>query len=128
MNIEEFVCESISQVMKGVKKAQVAASGIQGIVSHHNNSWAIGGGGDFDTCTNRVVHEVHFDIAVTASESESKGGKAGLKIFSVGVGVSAQGGSENSSVSRIQFSVPVSYPGQENVSEPGDVEMNEETC
>jgi hypothetical protein len=60
------------------------------------------------------VQPVEFDVAVTASEKSSVGGKGGIKILSVGqVGAEGSTGVERSTVSRVKFSIPILPPVRE---------------
>jgi hypothetical protein len=87
--------------MKAVKSAQeewkseISGGGVI------NPSWD--GPNDF---RNRV-QEVKFDIAVTAASKTEGGGSGGIKVLALDL--SAKGGHsiENSTVSRIAFSIPI---------------------
>ena len=100
MELEEFVKTSLIQIMRGVKTAQ--------------HEWAVdmhGGGvinpsfGDADL-PNRV-QEVKFDVAVTTSSRNEVGGGGGIKVWAADLSGKATHNSENSSVSRIAFTVPI---------------------
>ena len=56
------------------------------------------------------VHDVSFDVAVTAEKSSQ--GKAGIAVVfsAIGVGGQKANASSDSTVSRIRFSIPVAYP------------------
>ena len=57
----------------------------------------------------KKLSDIDFDVAVTVSEGKSVEGSGGLSVMGVSLG--GKGGSEqNSFVSRIKFSIPVSYP------------------
>lgn len=58
----------------------------------------------------RLVREVEFDIAVTASEKDSGGKEAGIKVLSVSLGGSNATESVNNTVSRIKFTIPFAPP------------------
>jgi hypothetical protein len=107
MNLQEFVSESLNQITEGVASAK----------KNHGDYVApeLSGGddrpkGQLVTMGWKPAFLVEFDVAVTASESSSAGGGGGLKVLSV---VSLEGGGkrsiENSSVSRVKFSVPIVY-------------------
>ena len=51
-----------------------------------------------------------FDVAVTATEGQEREGKAGLKVWSVGVGGAMKGSTASETVSRVQFAVRVVAP------------------
>jgi len=106
MNIQEFIAESLTQIVEGVKQAQARTEASGAVINpmyriFHSTEAAIASdetGGD--------VRAVRFDVAVTVEEG--KGGKAGLKVW----GLSAEGGKEarTSSASRVQFNVLVALP------------------
>ena len=53
---------------------------------------------------------VDFDIAVTAEDSKSIGGKGGIRIASFGASAEGEAESKDTHVSRIQFAVPILLP------------------
>lgn len=97
MNIEEFVRDSLVQIVKGVQQAQEAVGDSARINprfgSHNQIKWS----------------DVSFDIAVTATESSEVSGSVrvlGPVKFGVGGGTTAA----DSNVSRLQFTVPLVLP------------------
>jgi len=111
MKLQDFVSETLEQIIHGVKEAQGEAKKDGATISpdshlsYDNKRYLFYGGG--------LVEHVEFDVAVTTSEGKET--KAGLGIFVVGIGVGAGGKSDASSVSvsRIKFSVPVALPTQQ---------------
>ena len=63
-------------------------------------------GVDANAFTKDHIQPVEFDVAITVSDKASGGGKAGLKIFSVELGANGAKEKENSTVSRIKFTIP----------------------
>ena len=115
MDLKEFVAESLRQIMDGVAEAKEHGSQIGAEV----NPAAIAG--RLDRFPEGVLYRktetgvqyaqnVSFDVAVTTiEESHTKGGaKLAVAVFSAGGGT--QRDSTNSSVSRVQFTVPVFLP------------------
>ena len=115
MNLKEFVAETLRQIMDGVTEAKKYGSEVGAEVNPSGNL------GRFDRMPEGVIYrqtenggqyaqDVSFDVAVTTvEESQSKGGaKLAVAVFSVGGG--KQSASTNSSVSRVQFTVPVFLP------------------
>ena len=115
MDLKEFVAESLRQIMDGVAEAKTHGSKIgaeinptgdlgrvdrypEGVVSRHT-----GDGGQY-------AQNVSFDVAVTTiDESHTKGGaKLAVAVFSAGG--AKQSDRTNSSISRVQFTVPVFLP------------------
>ncbi len=54
--------------------------------------------------------EVNFDIAISASEGKSIQGKGGIKVLSLEVGGGSENNTRTSTVSRINFQLPVAFP------------------
>ena len=59
---------------------------------------------------NRVVHKIDFDVAVSAEEGKKTDGGVKISIASIGLGANGESKSNNSSVSRLSFSVPIIFP------------------
>jgi hypothetical protein len=108
MELQDFVTSTLQQIVAGVSAAMQADG--QGRIAPK-----IGHGEDDPTILRRFpgwdgVFLVEFDVAVTASEATSKGGGGGIAVLSVlSVKGEAKRDVETSSVSRIKFSVPVTY-------------------
>jgi hypothetical protein len=101
MELEEFIQTSLLQIMKGVKSAQQtwgAETSGGGVISP---AW--GGPEDFA----KRVQEVKFDIAVTATNRTEGGGGGGIRVLAIDLSGKASRESENSTVSRISFSIPI---------------------
>ena len=95
MNIKDFVSESLRQICQGIVEAQKKGVNRAGSVSK----------------------DIKFDIAVTVSEGQESGGKAGISVWSVGANIQGKSEASSSTVSRIQFVVPIFYPDKsENIS------------
>jgi hypothetical protein len=106
MNLEDFVAESLSQIIHGVKKAQEATKGKDAVIVPHN----LTGG------------KVDFDVAVNVVEGKEQSGKAGISVWSIGADVSGKTESSTSTASRIKFSIAVDLP-KGNEGRPGDAGM-----
>lgn len=116
MNLQDFVKTTLVEIINGVKNAREelkdpskedslispVMSGIDGDRQPKGKHYII----DMES----LVHMVDFDVAVTTTETDSVEGKAGISVMGMGFG--AQGGtsSQDTSVSRIRFEVPVVYP------------------
>ncbi|RCS25832.1 hypothetical protein DUT91_03475 [Phyllobacterium salinisoli] len=103
MELKDFIAETLSQIIEGVREAQAREDGA-------NINAAMGGaefGGQLvNVGTYGVATRVDFDVSVTA---ETKGG-AGAKLAVFGVGVDGGAGHTAGSANRISFSVPVRLP------------------
>ncbi|EHR0229303.1 hypothetical protein KS670_004927 [Vibrio parahaemolyticus] len=113
MNLEEFISQSLSQIAKGIEKANEELKDSQALVSPK---------GVVDiTKDNRYgnikvedswlkVHEISFDVGVTVVEGSESGGKLGVSVGGFSIGANGKENQANTSASRIQFSVPMVLP------------------
>jgi Trypsin-co-occurring domain 2 len=64
--------------------------------------------------------EIEFDIAVTARTTGAAGGRFKVSVLGIGANANGEIASENSSVSRIKFSVPANFKrtGDQNTTPP----------
>ena len=103
MELRDFIAKTISEIQNEVQLAIDETADVKGAV---NPVWGEGN-------VNRDnVQDVHFDIAVTAIDRESGEGGAGIRVMGVGVDGKLSTSTENSQVSRIQFSIPIIPTGQ----------------
>jgi len=111
MELKDFIAETLSQIIEGVRLAQERVDG--------TNVNAAMAGAEFGGHLVNVGHfgvatRVDFDVSVTA---ETKGG-AGAKLSVFGIGAEGGAGHTAGSANRISFSVPVRLPD-------GDAERQE---
>ena len=104
MNLDEFISESLMQILQGIRTAQQNTNEMGPGIGIINPKW--GTAPDHAT----YISEVGFDIAISAVDQQTGGGKAGLKVLSVEVGGARETSTERSSVSRVSFRLPVSFP------------------
>ena len=113
-SLDDFVAETLRQIVAGIRKAQAADQGDhispQGIRTSADHAPK---GKYFTTQTNHLVQMVDFDVAITVVETSNLEGGARISVLSVGLGAKADTGSENTSVSRIKFSIPIALPEAE---------------
>jgi malic enzyme len=98
MDLETFICETLRQIVKGVKTAQL----------HEDCK-----GADINPeyTTGPEVKQIDFDVALTVTEGTEKLGKGNIGVASVlGIGGQASLTSASSSVSRIKFNIPLVLP------------------
>jgi hypothetical protein len=110
MKLDEFVSQTLTAIMQGVRRAQEQTADLGGVVSpqmfkvtdDENIGLAFG--------HSQPVINVSFDVVVsTTDKSESQGG-LGVFVGPIGVGSKGASGLEQGSESRIQFKVPVVLP------------------
>lgn len=95
MRLDEFVAETLKQIVKGVRASQEEIEGMGGAVSPPVNP--IKGDG--------VTH-VDFDAAIVVSSTDATGGK--LQVAFLGGERSAQ--SSEQATSRVRFRVDINLP------------------
>lgn len=114
MKLDEFIFESIKQVIDGIEKARDYAESKGSKITGQGLSFvgAKNGAGIvfYDSVSLEVVEKIEFDVAVTAKEGDIAKGGIGLFVGAIGIGTQGQVESENSSMSRIKFSVPLYLP------------------
>jgi hypothetical protein len=120
MDLKEFVSETLLSIIEAVtdsqKKAEELGAYINpaGLMRTTSN---VTSNAVWDNSTNNYAQSISFDVAVTAEDKGSGGAR--IRVFS-GILGGELGGvkeSKNSLVSRVQFSVPVLFPGH-NVNNP----------
>jgi hypothetical protein len=114
MDLKDFVAGSLTQIIECITLAQKATASSRAWISP--TSSLIPGGPDRPiirtTDGRRYLHEVKFDVAVTVSDEQKAGAGAGIQIFGAKLGAEGELNYGNAAVSRVQFSVPVIWPGE----------------
>ncbi len=93
--LRAFVSSTLIAIMKGVTEAQIAARAGS---AHGTGEYAFS-----------PPPEVAFDIAVHAKRSGSRKGGFKVEVFSIGANAGADASTENSTVSRIKFTIPAKF-------------------
>jgi hypothetical protein len=117
MDLKDFVKETILDIAKAIEEANKEAkdNNINVMVNpfpiyHHSYGYQETYKDDSKKTDRSNVEKIEFDVAVTSSNKTD--GSVGSSINIVGVKIGADGtisgGTEN--VSRIKFSIPVSFP------------------
>ena len=94
MDIKEFVSETLSQIIDGVVDVQQRSKEKNAVVAPFYG----------------YQQKVCFDVAVTVVEGKEVTGKAGISVWSIGAGASGKSETSSSTVSRIQFEIPIELP------------------
>ena len=122
MELQQFVTESLNQILKGISDAQ-GSNRYNGIeinpslrhyIDERSEDW-VGGTQKlptdvFLTPTGQVVVMIHFDIAVTVVEGTGSKGGIGVFVGAVGLGTQGQSDKSSTSATKLQFKVPVVLP------------------
>src|SRR5215813_11880320 len=107
MDLREFVHGALKDVVLGIQDAQ-RERGVGGHIAPKP------GARQYPQDTGVSLHGrstvMKFDIAVTAERGKKGGGTAGVRIAVVEAKLAGEGQSKDTTVSRVQLSVPVLFP------------------
>jgi hypothetical protein len=113
MELKEFVTETLLSIFEGIEETinRLDTKGAAGTINPHwrgsRANWK------------KNVEKVDFDVAVTASDKISGSGKAGIEVFSIiKAGGEASKAVEQSTVSKVKFSIPVIFPASTRDAKP----------
>jgi hypothetical protein len=110
MKLSEFVSETIKELIDGVNAARKYAEDKDALV---NPLSAYGSGNPYSAKNGRATF-VEFDVVVTTTDTDKGKGGVGIFVGAFGVGVQGEEATENSSVSRVKFTIPVMLPLTQN--------------
>src|SRR5262245_35664229 len=114
MDLEDFVATALTQIARGIQKAQAEAADTGAWINPIAAGYPepkLGPGIEVADRIFSVIHNVEFDVALTATDRKEGDVKGGIKVFAAELGGSGKLASEDSTVSRLQFKVPVAWPG-----------------
>ena len=114
IKLEDFVSQTIKEIINGVVTAQEYAATKGASVSPAGLNFRTDQGVVklWDRGSGRLAQEIHFDVAVTATEGTQTKGGIGIFVGAFGLGSQGQTDKEKSLVSRINFDVPILLPAQ----------------
>lgn len=113
MDLEEFVSGTLTQIVKGVVKAQDALTGTGALINpsaHYLNTKESAPAIRDEKGFLHQVREVEFDVAVTVGDVQAANAGAGIQVFGAKIGARGEVTYENSTVSRVKFVVPIAFP------------------
>ena len=115
IKLEDFVSETINQVISGVKTAQRYAEENNAKVNPHGLTFRTDQGEVlfWHSQTGQVAQNLDFGVAVTTVEGTATKGGVGVFVGPVGLGSQGQSHGTNTSESRIKFKVPILLPLQQ---------------
>jgi len=112
VELKQFISEALTAIVEGVVEAQTKAAPLGAFVnpggltrtttSTPNATW--------DNTDNNLAQVVNFDVAVTVQNGTTTNAKIGVVSGLLNLGAGGQSDSNQTAVSRIQFSVPVLLP------------------
>lgn len=108
MDLRKFISETLTQIIAGISDAQTNMVEFQKKCELDATAPYVNPNPVSEN--HKKLSEIEFDVAVTVSEEKSGEGAGGLSVMGVSIGGKKGTDQVNSSVSRIKFSIPVSYP------------------
>ena len=111
MDLKDFVVGTLTQIVDGVREAQSRTQHLGAKVNPHISTEAslVIRHGIF-YADGQASQLVHFDVALTAMEGTGTKGGIGVVAGVFTLGSTGQSQAENTSVSRVKFSVPLVLP------------------
>jgi hypothetical protein len=118
MKLQEFVSQTLREVIAAVKEAQKDAKAAGAVINPSARSVLSNPKQSFasvlvdDNWVQVPVQDMDFDVAVTSMDTTQQEAGAGIFVAAIGLGAKEKADTSNSSVSRIKFSVPIALPAQ----------------
>ncbi|MDK3073376.1 hypothetical protein QO034_09665 [Sedimentitalea sp. JM2-8] len=113
MDLKDFIKETIGGIIEATSELRDAYEE-QGVIINPPTSYGLEGTSKFEEGspdhTVRRIHEVEFDVAVTATKETKGGGKAGLRIMSFDAGLNGSHARKGEEISRVKFAIPITLP------------------
>ena len=113
IKLEDFVADSLVQIVRGVTRAQEelkdTGARVSPLMLKTQREASIG---EARMAGGQPVYDVVFDVAVSGSESTSTSGGVGVVVGVFGLGSKGESADAQSNLSRIQFRVPLLLPRQ----------------
>ena len=108
MDLKEFTKETITQIVSAVREANEQINDFGALIptDYFHGSKAIS---SFKYGEKSII-DIEFDVAVSAVESANVGGGVGIKVASINIGLGANSQNENSTLSRVKFTLPLVLP------------------
>ena len=113
MNLEDYIAETLRQIVSGVAKSQQLTADLGAEVNPkmHSNSTVNSALGIIPTGNSGVYAQlVHFDVALTVKEGTGTKGGIGVASGIVNLGSTGQSSNENTAVNHVKFAVPLALP------------------
>ena len=113
MNLEDYIAETLRQIVSGVAKAQQLTAEHGADVNPHmrSNATVNSALGIIPTGTGGVYAQlVQFDVALTVKEGTGTKGGIGVASGIVNLGSTGQSSNENTAVNHVKFTVPLALP------------------
>lgn len=121
MELKEFVSKTLIQIIEGVADAQEQTRATHGYADQRDrvhprlneNADSSPEGKYFTTQMGELIQMVAFDVAVTTEHSSDTKAGGGIRVAGVGFGGDIAAADKDTSVSRVSFEVPVTFPRED---------------
>lgn len=113
MDLKDFITGTLVQIVEGVHAAQKQVSPLGGNVNPYEH-YASAMGTHYKRGD---VQSVSFDVAITAEENSTTKEGIGVVVATIALGKRNEKTDAATSVSRVQFTVPLALPDGENLSD-----------
>ena len=110
MELQEFVEESLKQIITGISNVAEYAKEHGAEINPYQHEWNYGQGLYFDKQSGCALTPVEFDIAVTVHDEKKTKGGIGISIAQIALGSQGESAKQNERISRMKFSIPVVFP------------------
>jgi hypothetical protein len=113
MDLKDFVCITLEQIVEGAALAQQSISTKGGIVNPSGLSYQRDG--NWNNYTHAMPQEVQFDVALTATDKKGTAEGVGVFLGSISLGKKNESGVEQVAVTKVKFTVPLVLPPGEKL-------------
>lgn len=121
MDLKNFVKDTITQLIEGIKEAQDNLKGSGAIVSPNDIRTVDASSQPLifmyekdktnkDRTYTRNVSLLEFDVAIVVEQEKSGGGKLGVNVLSMGIEGGGKAKQSDSKTNRSKFNIPIALP------------------
>lgn len=115
MELKEFISETFIEIFEGIRKSQEYAKENGGYIApahivSNSGATSIGEVGKRYVRTPALM--IDFEVSLTEMESSGNRKSLGVSFSGIGAEIGKNKGGENTSSTKIKFSIPVIYPSQ----------------
>jgi len=113
MELKEFITETLTQIVEGVKQAQENLKGTGAIV-YPKHMWTNAHGKAVKGHENadNYIDVVEFEVGLTSSEGSERKSKISVLFASIGGALKEKSEVNSVAVTSIKFTIPLVYPTQ----------------
>ena len=104
MDLKEFTKQTLVQIVEGTQEANEELKDLDAYITCEK---MFNSNGPSLSAKGLNVITVDFDVAITATETEGINGGAGLKVAMLNLGGGTESKTENQTISRIKYSLPL---------------------